>query len=299
MFIMNDKTKILLTGGSGFIGKNILEQLGDKYIFLAPSRQELDLKDSETVFTYLKNEAVDLVLHLANIGGSRKQSGLENVAYNNLLIYFNLIKAKSLYKRLIVLGSGAEYDKRGPIKSIKENEFDKKIPVDQYGFSKYVMSKYAEQTDYITHLRLFAVFGKYEDYEIRFISNSICKALFDLPITIKKNVFFDYLHINDFVGIIDKFLEHSPKNIHYNVGSGQPIDLLSLAKIILKVIGKDLPIQIAQSGLNNEYTCDITKLKEEFPEIKYTVLEDSIKSLVLYYQKILPTLDKNLFLYDK
>lgn len=296
---MDDKIKIFLTGGSGFIGKNILEQLGNKYIFLEPSRQTLDLTDAQVVFAYLEKAKVDIVLHLANAGGSRKQPKAPDIAYNNLLVYFNLVKAQSLYKRLIVLGSGAEYDKREPIKSIKENEFDKKIPIDQYGFSKYVMSKYAGQTNYITHLRLFAVFGKYEDYEIRFISNAICKALFDLPVTIKQNVYFDYLYVNDFVSIIDKFLEHPPQNIHYNIGNGQPIDLLSLAKIILKVTGKDLPIQIAQEGLNNEYTCDTHRLKEEFPDIKYTALEEAIKSLVLYYQEILPTLDKKLFLHDK
>jgi len=287
-----------LTGGGGFIGKNILEQLGEKYNFISPARQELDLADTRSVFSCLENARVDLVLHLANAGGSRNQTNLQDIAYNNLLIFFNLIKAKSSYKRLIVLGSGAEYDKREPIKIVKENEFEKKIPNDQYGFSKYIMAKYAQQVDHITHLRLFGVFGKYEDYEIRFISNAICKALLDLPITIKQNVYFDYIYINDLVKIIDTFIETAPQEVHYNIGNGQPVDLFTLAKIILKIIGKDLPIQIAQEGLNNEYTCDITRLKEEFPEIKYTALEEAIKDLIEYYELMLPNLDKRLFLND-
>ncbi len=294
----NNKIKIFLTGGSSFIGKNILEQLEKKYNFIAPSRKELNLVDTQKVFAYLANIKVDLVLHLANTGGNRKQINLPDVAYNNLLIYYNLIKAKSLYNRLIVLGSGAEYDKRDPIKMVKENEFEKKIPIDQYGFSKYVMAKYAEQVDYITHLRLFGVYGKYEDYQFRFISNAICKALFGLPITIKQNVYFDYIFIKDLVDIIDVLLKKSPKEIHYNVGNGHPVDLFTVAKIILKITGRNLPIQIAQEGFNNEYTCDTTRLKKEFPEIKYTDFEESIKVLIKYYESILPNLDKKLFLSD-
>lgn len=41
--------KILFTGGTGFVGKNIIPILKEKYIVVSPSRKELDLKDTEAV----------------------------------------------------------------------------------------------------------------------------------------------------------------------------------------------------------------------------------------------------------
>ena len=46
---MTKKKRILFTGGTGFIGRNLLPDLRGKYQVEAPRRQELDLKDSEAV----------------------------------------------------------------------------------------------------------------------------------------------------------------------------------------------------------------------------------------------------------
>ena len=43
---MDVVTKVLLTGGRGMVGKNILEHpLAEQWQFLSPSSQELDLKN--------------------------------------------------------------------------------------------------------------------------------------------------------------------------------------------------------------------------------------------------------------
>ena len=56
--------KILLTGGSGFIGKNILESfLVEKYELIAPSSHELDLLDTDCVNKFFKGKEFDIILH--------------------------------------------------------------------------------------------------------------------------------------------------------------------------------------------------------------------------------------------
>lgn len=287
--------KIFLTGGNGFFGKNIIEQLGDKYEILSPGRQELNLLDSDKVFKYLEKNKPDIVLHVAAVGGNRSRADLD-VLKNNLIIFYNLLNAKTHFNRMIVFGSGAEYDKRNDLHLIGEEDFGLNIPEDEYGLAKFTMSKIAAESDFITHLRCFGVFGKHEDYKTRFISNSICKALFDLPITINQNIYFDYIYIDDLVRIVDKIIENKPKDTFYNIGSGKRIDLLTIAKIILEVAKKDLPITIFKEGFNKEYTCNIKKIKNEFSELEFIDLKKAISKMVEYYQDILPSLDKKIFL---
>ncbi|MFA5871117.1 MAG: NAD(P)-dependent oxidoreductase [Parcubacteria group bacterium] len=288
--------KVFLTGGNGFIGKNIIEQLGDKYEILSPVRQELNLLDSCAVFEYLKINKPEIVLHVAAAGANRKDNLKPNILKNNLIIFYNLLAAKEYFNRMIVFGSGAEYDKRNNLHLVGEKDFGRSIPEDEYGLAKFTMAKLAVNLDFITHLRFFGVFGEHEDFQTRFISNSICKVLFDLPITMNQNVYFDYIYVKDAVNIIDRFIENKSRDIFYNVGSGKQIDLLTIAKIILDITKKDLPIKIAKRGLNNEYTCDISKLKNEFSELEFIDVKNAITEMVEYYKTILPSLNKKSFI---
>lgn len=292
------KKKVFITGGRGFIGRNLVEELGGEYDFIAPAENELDLLDADAVLGYVKSAGPDVVLHAANIGGRRGQTDTPEVFEKNLKMYFNVVRAGEFFGRMIVLGSGAEYDKRGEIKKIREEDFGRSVPADEYGFAKYVCAKYAEKAENITHLRLFGIYGKYEDCAIRFVSNAICKAIFDPPITIKQNVYFDYLYVKDLAGILGKFLEKQPEQKIYNIGRGESVDLQTVAEIVREVSGKDLPIVTAEPGLNKEYSCDISRFEKEFGGFNYTSLKDSIKEMFGYYSSIAPDLDKKVFLND-
>ncbi len=291
--------KILLTGAQGFIGRNILEQIGEKYHFLSPSREELDLLDFASVRGYLEKEKPDILVHLANVGGNRKEIEMPDVAYINLKMFFNIIQCKENFQRLIMIGSGAEYDKRHPIVNITEQEFGQNIPVDQYGFYKYVCSKYAKEVDYITHLRIFGIYGKYEDYTTRFISNAICRALCGLDIEFNQNVFFDYLYVSDFVKILELIIQQKPGNKFFNIGSGTRTDLLDIARVIKEETGEKTEIIVRKEGLNSEYTCDITLLKHEFPEINFTPLRVAVREMIDYYRKEIAKINKKDLLFDK
>ena len=63
--------KILLTGSSGMVGKNVLESKeSDNYFFLTPSSDELNLLDKNAVQKYLKENLPDIVIHCVESWGN-------------------------------------------------------------------------------------------------------------------------------------------------------------------------------------------------------------------------------------
>jgi len=277
------KLKICITGSNGFIGKNLIEKFSEKYNLLIPSHKELDLLDQKAVDDFFKKNKVDIIINCAVVGGSRKEEHVDSSLSNNLRIFFNLLKNKDKYKKIIHLGSGAEYDKSKPIVKVKETELGKTIPQDEYGFFKYICSKYIEKEENIISLRIFGLFGKYEDYRYRFISNAITNNLKGLPITISQNVFFDYVYIDDFVKIVDYFVNHKAKHKFYNIGTGKKIDILIIAKLINLISNKKSKIIIKNKGLNNEYTCNNKRLVNEIKKFKFTSFNESLNKLFKWY----------------
>lgn len=279
------KISIFLTGSKGFIGRNIYEQLKNKYLFLRPSSKELDLTDSFKVDQFFKKNKVDIIVHCACLDGSRKAPYVQDSVERNLRMFFNLVKNKKYFKQMIHFGSGAEFNKELPIKKIKEEDFGKNIPLDQYGFFKYICSNYAKNSEKILVLRLFGVYGKYEDYEIRFISNNIVNSLSNLPLTINQNAYFDYLYIDDLVKIVEFFIKNKPRHKIYNVGTGKRTDLLTIAKKINLISSKKQKIITKNKGFKNEYTCSNSLLLKEIGNFKFTDIDRGIKELYCWYDK--------------
>lgn len=296
---MGSKT-ILLTGGSGFIGRNIHESfLVDKYNVLSPSSLELNVADEKSVADYLHKHTVDVVIHAAVKPSHRNAKDFSNIFYINTRMFFNLERYKEYFEKILVIGSGAIYDNRNYQPKLKEDSWKEHIPVDEHGYCKYVCEKVIAHCSNIYDLRVFGIFGKYEDYAIRFISNAICKVLFDLPISIKQNRKFDYLYVNDFMPILDWFVQNEPKYQAYNITPDSSISLYDLAVIVREVAGKPLhPIVISQEGMGLEYSGDNSRLKSEF-DLNLTPLALAIRDLYIWYSGNKGQLDKNLLLIDK
>ena len=151
----------------------------------------------------------------------------------------------------------------------------------------------------IVDLRIFGIFGKYEDYAIRFISNAICKTLFDLPVTIKQNRKFDYLYINDLMPILEYFIENKPKYNAYNITPDKSIELYELAEKVKKISGKNLPVFIKEKGLGLEYSADNSRLKNEFHELNFTEIDKAIKELYEWYNQNHKLINREYLLFDK
>lgn len=291
---------ILLTGGSGFIGKNILESyLTGKYLINAPSSTELNVADEKSVAQYFASHHVDIVLHAAVKPTHRNAKDFNKLFFTNTRMFFNLERYASQYEKMLVIGSGAIYDNRNYRPKVKEEDWKNNIPIDEHGFCKYVCEKVIEHSHNIYDLRVFGIFGKYEDYAIRFISNAICKVLFGLPISIKQNRKFDYLYVNDFMPILDWFVQNEPKYKAYNITPDSSISLYDLAVIVREVAGKPLhPIVVSQEGMGLEYSGDNSRLKSELA-LNLTPLALAIRDLYIWYSGNKEQLDRNLLLIDK
>lgn len=276
--------KILLTGSTGFIGRNIKEQWADKYDIFAPNRLELDLRYTEKVKEYLKFHKFDVVIHAANTNDFTNKLSLYEILDYNLRMFYNLEKNRTFFGKMYYFGSGAEYDSKHYIPKMKEEYFGKYLPQDAYGFAKYTMSRIAQCSDNIYDLRLFGVYGKYEQWQRRFISNALCRSIKDMPITISQNVRFDYLYITDLCSILERLISIEPKYHCYNVCAGEVIDLKNIAKMINRITGLNSEIQIKNSGYKLEYSADNQRLKDEIGEYRITSIENGIKELYTYYR---------------
>ncbi len=276
---------ILITGSTGFIGKNLKNYLQKKYILFTPSHQELDLLDTESVGQYLLNNHIDIVIHTANKNNTEKFATEYEVLDCNLRMYYNLIKYQKYYKKLIYFGSGAEYGKNQDLDNVREDKFGNIIPEDPYGFSKYIMAREALHSENIYDLCLFGVYGRYEEWQRRFISNAICRALFNLPITLSQNALFDYLYIDDLIKIVEWFLENIPKYHRYNITRGTSVSLLDLAWIVNKCFHNKPNIEISKPGWKYAYSGCNELILAELGDFTFTDFEISIQKLVLYYKK--------------
>lgn len=282
---------ILLTGGSGFIGKNLYWGLKEKYAFFIPSHLSLPIEDSQKLTGFLKKNKIDIVIHSAYYQGPSEID-------KNMQMFVNLLKNIKSLKKIIIFGSGAEYSKTRDLNKVKEDEFGKPIPPDRYGLVKYLISKISEKEKKIIILRLFGVYGKYEDYRFKFISNSIVKNILGLPIKIKQNVVFDYLYIGDLVKIVDYFLKNNSKYNAYNITPTQSISLKQIARLINSASNKKTKISVINRGMNFKYTGDNSRLTEEISDFKFTNYKNGITELYKFYNNLLTRLDRKAIIQD-
>lgn len=108
------KLRILLTGGGGMVGRNLLEHPAlAKFEVLAPRSNELDLRDFSAVQLYLSQYKPDMVIHAAGKVGGIQANMREPVGFllENLDMGRNIVWAahQAGIKRLINLGSSCMY----------------------------------------------------------------------------------------------------------------------------------------------------------------------------------------------
>ena len=268
--------RVLITGSTGFIGRNICPYLETVCELYTPKRSELNLLDEGAVRNYIIKNRIEVVVNLANPNPVKNKLDSSNTMFeDSIRIFLNLFRAQDCYEMMYSLGSGAEYDKSKDAVQVTEEEEQRSLPYDSYGLAKYTINQIIKSSTKQCNLRIFGCYGP-TDHESKFITHAINCCKNNQDITIRQDCYFDYMHVSDLGRIIGYFINHEPKKRSYNVCTGTRILLSDIAKLVKKQMGSNSEIVILKEGLNKEYTGSNTRLINELGEYDFMSLKEGI-----------------------
>ena len=274
--------KILLTGGTGFIGRNILSVLREKYDVVAPTRAELNINDQGGIDAWLKENKADVLVHCAIVNPAKAVDAGRSVLADTLKAFLCLTRHP--FEKIVYIGSGAEYDKAKNIVNVSEEDIGKRVPADEYGLAKYALNKIARSSKNIINMRIFGCYGPMEP-ERRFIRHAVDCCLKNEPVTIRQDCRFSYIFVKDLARAVLRVLESETRFHDYNICSGT-YKLSELAEIVKKQMNNPLPTQIGAEGFNNEYTAINTRFTKEFPDFEFTPIEQGIAEQISWQRSL-------------
>ena len=265
--MINLNSKIYVAGHSGLVGSAILRRLklkGYKNI-ITKSRKELDLKNKEKVFQYLKKIKPDFIfIAAAKVGGIYANSKFKaDFIYDNLSIQLNLIHGAFLsgVKDLIFLGSSCVYPRKckQPIKEkyllsgVLENTND------AYAIAKIAGIKMCESyniqygTNYkcLMPTNTFGPNDDYDDFNSHFFPALIKKVHLLKKKKLKQLTLWgngqakrEVIFVDDLADACIYFMKKKTKSFLINIGTGKDYTIEKFAKIILKTILPNKKINI-------------------------------------------------------
>lgn len=293
--------KILITGGTGFLGYNILKKLINFNLDLyslstKKPKKEKKIKGVKYIICDLRNKnnlykKINFDFrYVINLGGyvdhKKKIKTLQSHFHGckNLVDFF---KNKNLLN-FIQIGSSLEYG----LSKTPNKEDSYCAPRGNYGLSKLKASEYITKVAKInnlpfTILRLYQIYGPYQSIN-RLVPITVDACLKDKNFPCSKgDQNRDFLYVEDFVDLIIKILKTKASNEIYNVGSGKPIKIKNVIKIIKSGIGLGTPefgrIKMRKDEIMNSYPC-IDKVKNKFNWAPKTSFARGIKKTIKFYE---------------
>ena len=270
--------KILLTGSTGFIGKNLKTYLSDKYELITPSSSELNLINAQELERFFSSNDIEFIIHCASVGGARGIDDPKTTIEDNLTMLDNLLKYKDKDIRVITFGSGAMYDKSRPLHKVKEIELGTIEPENLYGKSKMRMAHKIQSRTDVLCLNIFACYG-YDEKENRLPSYVIQQVLNGQEIIINQDSIFDYLFVEDMQKIIEFFITNIPRHNIINLTPTKSISLQEIAHMVNSFSRHHVPIKIINQQANHEYTGDNSRLKKELQSFQFTPMQIGLKKM--------------------
>jgi dTDP-glucose 4,6-dehydratase len=307
--------KILVTGGLGFIGSNLVPELKkrghdvwvcdivqsgmDNYVRCDVSQfRQLEMACQSTKFDY--------VYHLAaEYGRWNGEDYFENLWKTNVIGTKNLLRLQEHHRFRTVLFSSAEV--YGDYDGVMNEEVMDKVPIRQlndYAMTKWVNEMQAVNSSTMFHTETVRVrpvnaYGPHEYYSPYrgVIPIFIHHAIHDLPYT----VYVNHKRIFDYVGdtcetlanIVDRFRAGSV----YNIGGKEEHDIKFVSDLILSLLGKNdskVVYKEWEPFTTKVKNIDCSKAVSELGHNPKTSLRDGLSKTVEWSKKGYGTRDSNL-----
>jgi len=279
--------KILITGGTGFIGSALVRRLiaegyNEVYVLYRNINNIFRIESVKDRINLIKGDILnpksyidqiikikpDIVYHLAwYVEPGKYLTSIENLEYLKYSIDFIKFLFELGVKKTIVIGTCFEYDTSYGY--LCESTPEK--PEHLYSSCKLALKKVVEQLGYIYKIpfiwaRIFYLYGPYEHpnrlipYVVNLLINNKKVELRSHGLQIR-----DYLHVDDVAqGLICLLKEENTST--YNIGSGNPVRVRDLVNQIGEILDKKELISFAPdtTPLNEPmFICaDNTKLKK-------------------------------------
>ena len=253
-----DHQKMIITGGTGFVGRHVQEELDRRGIeYVAPSSSVCDLTDveqTEALFDAYRDAGV--ILHLASYqaaGDFPAKHPAEQFHINNL-IHINVLDAwrKFLpHAKLFGIGTCCGYPSRGPL--IEEEFMNGEIhgSVYSYAFTKRLLYRgitaYNDQYNLNgSYLIPATMYGEYDDFHLE--TAHVCGALIgkfvravreglrEVDIWGDGSQVREFMYVKDFVAALLHLIPLCDRDI-VNVGPGKGTAIKALACAIKEAAG--------------------------------------------------------------
>lgn len=297
------KKKILIIGGSGFIGSKLIDFYLKKnfYVFsISLSKKKINKKSSN-----LKNFYFDIsnkkkcnnffkkysFHYIINVAGYVDHRSFyiknNNIIESHLLGTLNTVFSvnKSVLIKYLYIGSSDEY---GSNKS-PQKEIFREMPNSTYSFAKTSSAHFLQMISRTENfpssiVRIFLTYGPGQK-ENRFIPQIIKGCLKNSKFNTSSGIQLrDFCYIDDVVRAINMVLL-SKKSIGkiYNIGSSKPIQIKKVVKIIRSIIGKGIPVYGSFSLRKNENIKLFPNIRSITKEIgwkpRFTIQEGLVKTI--------------------
>jgi len=251
--------RVILTGGTGFVGANLARRLlcdgHELHLLVRPGHQrwriediradvrlhELSLHDKDTVARLVSQIRPEWVFHLAVHGAYSWQTDWEQMVQTNIQGTMSLVSAclKTGFEALVNTGSSSEYG----FKDHAPAESEPLEPNSHYAVTKAAATLFCRHTAQsqqvrLPTLRLYSVFGPYEEPG-RLLPTLIMRGLNgELPPLADPAVARDFVYVDDVVEayLLAATVPTSEWGPVYNVGTGVQTSLREVAAVAREIM---------------------------------------------------------------
>jgi GDP-L-fucose synthase len=301
--------RIVVTGGSGFLGSFVVEKLhavGCEKV-VVPRSREYDLREKDQAVRLVRDTRPDMIIHLAavvgGIGANRSNPG--RFFYDNATMGINIIEAARIVEleKFVCIGTICSYPKFSPIPFREENFWDG-YPEETnaaYGLAKKMLlvqlqsyrQQYGLNGIYLSPVNLYGPRDNFDLETSHVIPALIRKALeardsgrSSLNVWGTGTATREFLFVEDAADAIIAAAERYSKPDLVNLGSGSEITIRALVEKICKVTDFHGCIEWDHSKPDGQprRSLDTSRAFEEFGWRSTTAVDEGLQKTVQWYQ---------------